>query len=782
MERHKMAGLGWVTTVATSLSFYPALADKRFVFIGAVLAASLVGAGAVLRQVRAPWHVVLGVQLLLLFELLAIGYGGRLKYHVLPTEATFDRVERVLRAGAETAQEYAAPAPESAGLTLMVVFFIALVAIGVDLLAVGLGRVPLAGLPLLALYTVPVAALPKGIPVYAFVPGAIGYIAMLTTAERDRLVHWGRLVSRSEAPWGVGDGIDTSGLTSTGRKVTFLALSAAVVLPFVIPAFAPSILDGGRQPGRGVGNGGTLTFDDPMVSLAQSLKRSDPVDVLVVQSDDRPEYLRLAVLYEPGPDAWRTRPINLAETLRLDQDLPAPVGLLPAVGGEDRNLVISPTSNFPSDSAWLPVPFASRLVQAGDDWMFVSADQTVTGASESSEPPTDYSVEYRTVEPTTEQLRSADAAPEDITDRYAQVPADVPSAIGVTARAVVSGAANDYEAGVLLQDFFRDSDNFSYDLDVGYGYGYDAMVKFLDKRRGFCQQFAATMAMMAREVGIPSRIVVGFLKPERLEGTGHSVFTSDNVHSWPELYFEGVGWVRFEPTPGVGAPLPAYAPRPSVDDLGGPRPSTPTATAPDDRIRPSLDPETGDASVAPDSGSSGSGSGGAIPSTRWLMVLAALLALAVPGLLRRAIRRHRLIEPNEGASAAEAAWLELRDTMLDLGLPWTGSMTPRARGRSIQRFLYEDPDGLSALNRLTSCVERARYASSLPADAHPGEDVRTVVSALTRVAARGRRIRAALIPASLLPDLRAQTEQLREKGAIRRLRPARDWAARGGTQ
>lgn len=774
MERHKMTGLGGATTVATSLSFYPALADKRFVLIGALLVAALVGAGAVLRQVRAPWHVVVVMQLLLLFELLANGYGGRLKYHVIPTEATFARLERVVRAGAETAQEYAAPAPESAGLTLMVVFFIAVVAISVDLLAAGVGRVPLAGLPLLALYTVPVAALPKGIPFYAFVPGAIGYIVMLTIAERDRLVHWGRLVSRSETPWGPGDRIDTSGLTATGRRVTLLALSAAVLLPFVIPAFAPSILDGGRQPGRGIGNGSTLTFDDPMVSLAESLKRSDPVDVLLVQSDDRPEYLRLAVLYEPGPDAWRTRPINLAETLRLNEDLPTPVGLSQAVAGEDRNLLISPTSNFPSDSAWLPVPFASRRVGAGDDWAFVSADQTVTGSSESSEPPADYTVEYRTVEPTIEQLRSAGSAPEEIADRYAQVPEDVPSAIGITARAVVSGAASDYEAAVLLQDFFRDSDNFSYDLDVGYGYGYDAMVRFLDKRRGFCQQFAATMAMMARELGIPSRIVVGFLKPKRQLGADYSVFTSDNLHSWPELYFEGVGWVRFEPTPGVGAPLPAYAPRPSVDDSPGPPPSTPTATAPDERIRPSLDPETGGASIAPDSGSSGSGSDGVIPSRRWLIAMGVLLALALPGLLRRAIRRHRLMEPAEGASAVEAAWLELRDTMIDLGLPWTGSLTPRARGRSIQTFLYDDQDGLLALDRLSSCVERARYASSPPADARPGDDAQVVMSALTRVAARGRRIRAALFPASLLPDLRAQTEQLRERAATRRYRSARE--------
>ncbi|MDQ3480766.1 MAG: DUF3488 and transglutaminase-like domain-containing protein [Actinomycetota bacterium] len=772
-ERHKMALLGWLATVATSLSFSPALADKRFVLIGALLAALVICAGAVLRQLKAPWPVVLIVQLLLLLELLAVGYGKGLKYNVVPTDKTFAGIAQVLRAGVTTAQEYAAPAPKSAGLTLMVVFLIAMVAILVDLLAVGLGRVPLAGLPLLTLYTVPVAVLPTGVPIYAFVPGAIGYICMLTTAERERLAHWGRLVRRSEGPTGAHETVDTSVLAATGRKVSFLALSAAVLLPFVIPAFAPSILDGGRQPGRGSGAGGTLSFDDPMVSLAQSLRRPDPVDVLLVESDERPEYLRLAVLDQPGPDAWRTRPIDLAgDTVQLDQELPAPVGLSTAVVGENRGMHILPTSNFPSDSPWLPVPFASQDVAAGNEWAFVPEDQTVTGAVDSADFPTDgYDVDYRTVEPTAEQLTSASSTPNDIVDRYASVPEDVPAEIGTTARAVVSGAGSDYEAAVLLQDFFRDGDNFDYDLEVGYGYGYGAMVEFLEERRGFCQQFAATMAMMAREVGIPSRIVVGFLKPERLDQGSDNVFTSDNVHSWPELYFEGVGWVRFEPTPGNGATPPAYAPRPQANPPGGLRPPVATATAQPEELRPSLDPDPGGASAPADSSSSKSGSDGALPSERWLVALGALILLVLPSLLRSAIRRRRTSQLVDQIAAAEAAWLELRDSMIDLGLPWKGSMTPRARERETQRFLDGDPAGLSALRRLTLSVEQARYASSSPPDTQPGDDVSKVVSSLTRAADRGQRLRALLMPASLVPDLRAEAARLREQWATRRVRP-----------
>ena len=135
---------------------------------------------------------------------------------------------------------------------------------------------------------------------------------------------------------------------------------------------------------------------------------------------------------------------------------------------------------------------------------------------------------------------------------------------------------------MLLQSFFRDRSNFSYDLKAGYGYGYEAMGKFLEQRRGFCQQFAATMAMMARTLGIPSRVVVGFLQPCADRGRVADVITTNNVHAWPELYFDGrrLGEVRAHARP-VGAPAPT-TPRttrrstPSTQTVNTDQPSRPT--------------------------------------------------------------------------------------------------------------------------------------------------------------------------------------------------------------
>ena len=76
---------------------------------------------------------------------------------------------------------------------------------------------------------------------------------------------------------------------------------------------------------------------------------------------------------------------------------------------------------------------------------------------------------------------------------------------------------------------------------------------FLQTRRGLCEQFASTFAVMARTLGIPSRVAVGFT-PGELNGDGsYSVF-GKNAHAWPEVWFDGIGWVDFEPTPPGAVP------------------------------------------------------------------------------------------------------------------------------------------------------------------------------------------------------------------------------------
>jgi transglutaminase-like putative cysteine protease len=756
-DRYRMAFLSWLATVLMSFAFFPALSEKGFVFAGAFFSALVVLVGVGLRAIRTPSLLVLALQLVALVELLLIFYGESMKFVVIPTGATFDALNTELSTAMDVAQKYAAPAPPSPGLTLMVVFFIALIAILVDFLAVTLHRVPLAGLPLLALYSVPVASLPHGVSFLGFLPGAIGYIAMLMVDERDRLAHWGRLVARDLSP-DPDTTIDTSGLSATGRRISSLALATAVVIPIFIPVFSNTLLDG---PGTGTGPGGdSLSFSDPMVSLANSLQRKDPVDVLRVTGDLRPSYLRLAVLDEPGPDSWGVRPITLSTTIPASSVLPPPEGLDSDIDTTPHSMRIDPTSEFPADSAWLPVPFDLRTVNVSGDWSYVPQSQVVTANTHlAAVGIQSYDLAYSSVNPTTEQLRAAGPPPADIVDTYAHVPSGVPAIIAQEARAITTGATTPYDQALALQTFFRDPSQFDYDLDAGYGYGYEAMVKFLDQRRGFCQHFAATMAMMAREVGIPSRVVVGFLQPERTDGDSW-VLTSHNVHSWPELYFDGIGWVRFEPTPGVGAPLPSYAPRPDGTSTG----PTSVATAQEQTSTTKGAQETIDKTTeaAANGGKGGSG-GSALPSRWWLAGILVAIGLVTPAITRQVIRRRRMTRPVEEGEAAEAAWLELRDHIIDLRLPWTGSMTPRARERAIEPMLEGDVAGKAALKRLMVTVERARYATSVEPGSQPAEDAREVMTVITKASEPGQRLLAVVWPASLLPDLRVGWARLRAR-------------------
>ncbi len=750
-ESSKIAFLGWLATVGTSACFLPTITNKSYFFIGAFITAVLVLLGTGLRLARTPAMLVLAAQVVALVEMLLLGYGSSLKYGLLPTRATVTGLQATIESGLAVASKYAAPAPKSAGLTLLVLFAIGVVAILVDFLAAGVRRVPLTGLPLLTMYTIPVTALPEGVPFYGFLPGAAAFVALLLADERDRLSHWGRLVARTPHG-GEKSAMDTSGLVATGRRISVIAVSAAVVMPIFIPAFSSAFLDNRAGSGSGPGEGpSSFSFDDPMVSLASSLRRPEPVDVLKVSSDEVPEYLRLVVLDSPGPNNWSAQPLDLGETIDTSNLLPRPTGMVDEIRSEDHQMSIEVLDAFPTNSSWLPVPFFSYQVAVDGDWGYVSRDQTVTALSETAAASlSEYAVSYSESIPTSEQLAAAGAAPADIRDEFGTVPGDVPPGIENLARAISSSARTPYEQAVALQNFFRD-DRFTYDVDAAYGYGYEAMTKFLQERRGFCQQFAASMAMMARTLGIPSRIAVGFLKPARTESDGTYVITSHDVHSWPELYFEGAGWVRFEPTPGVGATLPTWAPRKPAATARptGPPPNLPTGSELTESRREPPSP-TAAAGATDSSG----GDDASAPSKTWLWLIAVTVIAMAPMALRRGIRRSRLNRPIDDRDAAESAWLELRDHIRDLRLPWTGSMTPRARERSVTPLLTGDAEGLAALKRLCLSVERSRYAVYPLLGTNPAADVVTVMGSISEAAERSQRLRALLLPSSLGPDLR----------------------------
>ena len=134
------------------------------------------------------------------------------------------------------------------------------------------------------------------------------------------------------------------------------------------------------------------------------------------------------------------------------------------------------------------------------------------------------------------------------------VPDNLPDVIATRAREVTRDAEGDFDQGGGAAGLVPHATAASrYSLEQRSGSGMDLLADFVtDDRVGYCEQFAAAMAAMGRVLGIPSRVVVGFLDGTT-QDDGRILYTSDDRHAWPEMYFTGVGWVRFEPTPGSRA-------------------------------------------------------------------------------------------------------------------------------------------------------------------------------------------------------------------------------------
>ena len=172
-------------------------------------------------------------------------------------------------------------------------------------------------------------------------------------------------------------------------------------------------------------------------------------------------------------------------------------------------------------------------------------------------------------------------------------------------------------------------------------------------RTGYCQQFSGTMALMLRMVGIPTRVVTGFSAGARDSGIDDRFLVSDfDAHSWVEVYFTGIGWVPFEPTP-ASAPASSQI---GEDDFAR------SGALAAELDRGQKDPSRRRA-ADPDAGAGASGDG--FPWMALPIGFVALgLAVAVPAAWR--LRRFRSLPPG---SAAEEQLRELGAALGRLGVP-----------------------------------------------------------------------------------------------------------------
>jgi len=163
--------------------------------------------------------------------------------------------------------------------------------------------------------------------------------------------------------------------------------------------------------------------------------------------------------------------------------------------------------------------------------------------------PDRYAVLGAVADPSPTALAAASATyPADIVELYLQLPADLPPGLAEYAAAVTAGAQTPYDKALAIETALR---RLPYTLDVPTPPKERELVSWFlfDLRKGYCDYFATAMVVLARLNGIPARLAVGYAAGSYDPYTDRYTVTELDAHSWPEVYFPGLGWIPFEPTP-----------------------------------------------------------------------------------------------------------------------------------------------------------------------------------------------------------------------------------------
>lgn len=162
-----------------------------------------------------------------------------------------------------------------------------------------------------------------------------------------------------------------------------------------------------------------------------------------------------------------------------------------------------------------------------------------------------YTVTSRREPLTAERLRSVEGEPPAaLVEQYAQ-PAVTTQRVRDLAQEIVAGAPSDYDAILAMQDWMGDRVEYTLDAPLAPK-GVDVVDHFLfEAEQGWCEQIASSLVVLAREVGIPARLVTGFVPGEQDPVTGRFTVRERDAHAWAEVWFPEVGWVPFDPTADV---------------------------------------------------------------------------------------------------------------------------------------------------------------------------------------------------------------------------------------
>lgn len=285
---------------------------------------------------------------------------------------------------------------------------------------------------------------------------------------------------------------------------------------------------------------------------------------------------------------------------------------------------------------------------------------------------------------TTGDIEPIELAELEDAERYLTLPIELDGRIRSLARDTTRGLDTDFEKALALEAFFRTPGNFVYSTNVLPGHGASDLAAWLidpdspSFRTGYCEQFSTSMAVMARMLGIPSRVVLGFTPGTLLED-GRVVVRDRNAHAWVELWMPSQGWVRFDPTPRGDGVNPATLGDLPFDVSRYLDVPVPEVQLPENDSAGGIlfrDDETFDIPDRPTATGGGADEvpGIAVPGWALPSAVVAFLIFGLVPVMKWARRRRRLRRLERGDISG--AWREIVDRLSDLGDPPRFDATP----------------------------------------------------------------------------------------------------------
>ncbi|MYG58577.1 MAG: hypothetical protein F4067_08660 [Acidimicrobiia bacterium] len=529
-----------------------------------------------------------------------------------------------------------------------------------------------------------------------------------------------RVVARTAgAAWLGGEGRASRGrraLLGGGVAIAVVALAGALAAGPVLGSNEDPLVDLSEAVERGRRSSGRVVIS-PLVDIRGRLVSQADTVMFRVRADER-SYWRLTALDDFDGQVWTSRADYAARPTQLPSLFQS---------GSSVQESVQEFSIEQLGAVWLPAAFEPRsVVSTTIDISYEPLSSTlIVGRSLTNSNDLSYTVTSALprFDPETLEAIPLQTALESPVDSFASLPSDFSPRVRELATQLTQGAGSGYKQALALQSFFR-SGGFVYDANVSPGHSGNRIEEFLSTRRGYCEQFAGTFAAMARSVGLPARVAVGFTVGEvDPDDPNLYLVQGKHAHAWPEVYLAGAGWVAFEPTPGRGAPgTQNYTGLAEAQAVSGPELQDleeELAPEPFGPLEPSTDFESLFPPDLPEFGDSGVES----PSERggftwktWIAILVPSLAVALIMLipwLRKFQNQRRFLKITGNRGKIRLMWAETVEALALINMNPTPDETySEFARRAIEQIPLHSPD----LRQLGELAAAASFAPSEPTD------------------------------------------------------------------